>query len=130
MATIIAKLAVAAVAASAFTAAAVAADLKSAAVVKPLQGLGFEVGSKRAIAYYKPANGVCNLTVVMAEQPADEGKAAAPASRVSLPVSWGKTARVDTAEGKAVEFACSTDGAALTVKAVEQVAWTPKAPKG
>lgn len=130
MAKIITKLALSVFAATAFAGVAGAAELSAPAVLKPIKGVSFDVGSKHAMTYYKSAGGICNLTMVMAERPNDDGMPIATASRVSVPVLPGKTARVDTAEGKALEFACAVGGASMTVKAVEQVAWTPKASKG
>lgn len=104
-----------------------AAELTAPAVLKPVKGVSFDIGSKHAMTYYKPAGGICNLTLVMAERPNEDGTVASTASRISVPVLPGKTARIDTAEGKALEFACKVGGSEMTVKSVEQVAWTPKA---
>ena len=128
--TIKAKLSGAAFALSILAGSAAAAELTAPASVKPIQGLSFEIGSKQAVTYFEPVVGICNLTLVLADRPNDDGSVRATASRVSVAVMPGRTARIDTAEGKALEFACKVGATEMTVKAVEQVAWTPKAPKG
>ena len=74
------------------------------AVMAPVKGVSFDVGSKRAVTYYKPAGGICNLTLLLAERAGDD-VVPASASRVTVPVLPGKSARFDTAE--------TTTGAAL-----------------
>ena len=96
-------------------------------LMKPAKGLSFDVGAKRAVTYYQPAGGICNLTLLMSDKIGEEGSVpAAAASRVTVPVLPGKAARIDTAEGKSLEFQCVTGGQSMTVKALEQVAWTPR----
>ena len=130
MAKIITKLALAAVVVAGASVAAGAAELNAHAVLKPVQGLTFDIGSKHAVTYYKPAAGICDLTLVMADRPNDDGTVATVASRLSVSVQPGKTARIDTAEGKSLEFGCAVGGTEMTVNTVKQVAWTPKATKG
>ena len=88
---------------------------------KPLQGVSFDVGSMRAVSYYLAEGGICNLTVLMADgRELDTVKGAA--TRVTIPVIPAKTARIDTAEGKTLEFKCAPSATAMTVKLLEQVA--------
>lgn len=95
--------------------------------MKPAKGLSFDVGAKRAVTYFKSAGGICNLTLLMSDRVDDSGVVpTAAASRVTVPVLPGKAARIDTAEGKSLEFQCVTGGQQMTVKALEQVAWTPR----
>ncbi len=90
-------------------------------------GISFDVGSKRAVSYYLAEGGICNLTVLMSDSnAADEVKGAA--TRITIPVMLAKTARIDTAEGKTIEFRCNPSASAVTVKVLDQVAFA--APKG
>lgn len=104
-----------------------AAKADGAVVMQPAKGLSFDVGAKRAVTYFKPAGGICNLTVLMSDRMGEDSAIpAASASRVTVAVFPAKTARIDTAEGKSLEFQCATGGQSMTVKALEQVAWTPR----
>jgi len=94
--------------------------------MKPQHGVSFDVGSKRAVSYYLAKGGLCNLTVLMA----DGGETAdikGAATRVTIPVIPTRAARIDTAEGKTLEFTCAPSASAMSVKVFEQVAFA--APK-
>ena len=52
------------------------------AVMARVKGVSFDVGSKRAVTYYKPAGGICNLTLLLAERAGDD-VVPASASRVT-----------------------------------------------
>ena len=93
------------------------------AVMAPVKGVSFDVGSKRAVTYYKPAGGICNLTLLLAERAGDD-VVPASASRFTLPVLPGKSARVDTAEGKSLEFGCKVGATAMSVTTLDRVAWS------
>lgn len=116
-----------AVCAAFLVAGSMAAKADGAVALKPIKGLSFDVGGKRAVAYYKPADGICNLTMLMSDRITDEGAIpTTAASRVNVSVYPGKTARIDTAEGKSLEFRCTSGAKVMTVKPLEQVAWTPR----
>lgn len=103
------------------SAASAMADEATGLNMVPRHGVSFDVGSKRAISYFLNKGGLCNLTVLMAEPAAlDEVKGAA--TRMTIPVIPAKTARIDTAEGKTLEFRCAPAAAAMTVRVLEQVA--------
>lgn len=98
-----------------------------AVALKPIRGQSFDVGNKRAVTYFKAADGICNLTLLMSDRLGDDGAIpATAASRVNVAVAPGKTARIDTAEGKSLEFRCTAGAKVMTVKPLEQVAWTPR----
>ena len=91
------------------------------AKMTPRHGISFDVGSKRAISYFLGEGGICNLTVLMADASAvDDVKGAA--TRVTMPVIPTRAARIDTAEGKTLEFKCAPAAAAMSVRVLEQVA--------
>ena len=87
--------------------------------------MSFNVGSKRAVGYYLAEGGICNLTVLMADNGVnDEVKGAA--TRVSIPVIPKKSARIDTAEGKTLEFTCAPSAQGMTVSMLEKVAYVSR----
>src|SRR5262249_17783100 len=95
-----------AVQADAVSNAAAAGEGYKVATLQPTRGMSFDVGSKRAISYFLAKDGNCRLTVLLADTTdGDGGLGTAPATRVQLRIGPGETARVDTAEGKALEFA-------------------------
>jgi hypothetical protein len=97
------------------------ADEAKGLKMTPRHGVSFDVGSKRAVSYYLAKGGICNLTVLMADsRELDTVKGAA--TRVTIPVIPAMTARIDTAEGKTLEFKCAPSATAMTVKLLEQVA--------
>lgn len=89
--------------------------------LKPHHGVSFDVGSKRAVSYYLAEGGVCSLTVLMADSNAD-GEIKGAATRVTIPVIPTRAARIDTAEGKTLEFKCAPSAQAMSVKVLDQVA--------
>jgi len=88
----------------------------------PAKGVSFDVGAERGVSYFVADNGACNLVVLLA----DAGEADLPsvksASRVSVSVAPGKSARIDTTSGKTLLFGCQTGASGMTVHAADQVA--------
>ncbi|MGD9783710.1 MAG: hypothetical protein AB7E80_04720 [Hyphomicrobiaceae bacterium] len=104
--------------------AAEAGALDQAGVLKmtPRHGVSFDVGSKRAISYYLGEGGICKLTVLVTDKAVlDEIQGAA--MRVTIPVIPTRTARVDTAEGKTLEFKCAPSASAMSVSVLDRVAY-------
>jgi hypothetical protein len=98
---------------------------QAAATFRPAQGISFDVGSKRAVGYYTVANGQCNLTLVLSEAPDADGLARGSAARFKVAVHAGSSARVDTVEGKSLEFGCQPEAAKMNVRTLEQLAAVP-----
>lgn len=97
------------------------ADEATGLKMMPRHGISFDVGAKRAISYYLAEGGICNLTVLMADSNSlDEVKGAA--TRMSIPVIPTKKARIDTAEGKTLEFQCAPSASAMSIRVLDQVA--------
>jgi len=90
--------------------------------MKPVHGISFDVGSKRAVSYFQNDRGLCNLTLMVAEAMNGDEEPSDTAARFEVKIDAGKTARFDTAEGKSLEFACTADAQAMSVKAVDKVA--------
>lgn len=93
----------------------------------PLKGVSFDVGAKHAVGYFVGQNGACAVTLVVADVLTDENAVPAAGARVSVSVADGKSVRLDTAMGKSLDFACTANATAMTVRPVAQVAWV--APK-
>jgi hypothetical protein len=73
------------------------------------------VGKKQAIGYFLNENGLCRVTVMVGDafNGVDASDAAAVRFQVALGV--GARARMDTAEGNSLEFACREHAQILTV---------------
>jgi hypothetical protein len=94
----------------------------AAETVKPLQGVSFDIGTKHAVSYFSSESGQCRLTVLIADaMKGDEVPTDAPV-RFDVAVDGGKDARLDTAEGKSLQFTCAPDSQAMIVDEIEQVA--------
>jgi len=92
---------------------------------KPLQGVSLHLGSKHAIAYYVKGDDVCQLTLVVGEEPLGEDIPAVTPARFSAAIEAGREARFDTGSGTQLQFSCAGDAAAMTVEPLSQVAYTP-----
>ena len=94
--------------------------------MKPLYAVSFDVGRKHVLSYFLSKNGLCELTMMVTDRPdeasdGDEIPTLATA-RFKAAIDGGKTARLDTPEGKSLEYACTTDAHAMSVMQMNQVA--------
>jgi hypothetical protein len=96
----------------------------TAKTFKPLHGISLHVGSKHAVGYFVPTNGVCELTLVVGEEPAENIPVVTP-TRFRASVKAGQHARFDTGEGKELAFHCAQSATAMTVQTMQQTAYTP-----
>ena len=99
----------------------------STTTFKPLQGVSLHLGSKHAIGYFLKGDDVCQLTLVVGEEPLGEDIPAVTPARFSAAIEAGRSARFDTGSGTVLEFGCAPAAAAMTVETLKQVAYT--APK-
>ena len=122
------KIIAAATAAALLAAGAVSASAENVRhlTLTPGKGVSFYMGSKHGITLFKPAEGACDLTVTIAENPDQEGMAGATASRVKMSVVPGKPARVETAEGQALVFSCNKDALSMDLNMPADFKYTPK----
>jgi hypothetical protein len=90
--------------------------------MKPMQGISFDVGTKHAVSYFLSDNGVCKLTLMVAEAHYGDAVPALTAARFEVGIEAGKTARLDTAQGKSLVFTCQAGSQTMSVKAADQVA--------
>lgn len=99
-------------------------------VLAPLKAGRFDVGSKKALAYYQSDKNSCKVTVILA-QPFDENSdythATNEAVRFNTTVAGGTSTRVETAVGPALALWCSPTAATLFVQPVDRVAYVAPA---
>jgi hypothetical protein len=94
--------------------------------MRHLQAISFDVGRKHVISYFLSKNGLCDLTVLVTDR-SDEVFSgdeipALNTVRFKATIGGGKSAHVDTAEGKSLEYACAVGAQAMSVRQVNQVA--------
>jgi hypothetical protein len=100
-----------------------AANPASPLTMKPLQGVSFDIGTKRAVSYFLSDNDACKLTLTLAEVVQDDAVNGLTAARMTVPVEVGKVAHFDTAEGKSLEFKCQAGAQAMSVNVLNRVAY-------
>jgi hypothetical protein len=99
-----------------------AADTSNSHVFKAARGVSLDVGSKKIAGYYLSNDGVCDVTLMVADLPDADGNVSAHVSRINVPVKAGSNARVYTSEGKALSLTCSTGTKLMTVRHLEETA--------
>lgn len=103
--------------------ASLAADASTMLTMKPLAGLSFDVGSKRAVSYFTSEKGKCKVVVTMADEPRwDEEVATLTSTRFEAAVPGGKVARLGLGDGGAIEFKCALDAETMSVHGAKQLA--------
>jgi hypothetical protein len=101
-----------------------AAEDNMVRTVKPYQGIMLDVGSKQLGGYFSQADGRCKLNVIVADAyREDSAPSAASSMRVQLTVDVDKPARLDTAEGKLVQFDCLNGAQAMKATVLDRVAY-------
>lgn len=78
--------------------------------------LDLTVGTKQALGYFHTEKGVCNLTIMVAEAFNAVEVSNSAAVRFQVALGAGSTARMDTAEGKSLEFACQAQAQEMIVR--------------
>jgi len=104
-----------------------AAQSWSPMTVKPLMSVSLYAGPKHIVGYFLSADNRCKLTLMIAERSDEEKDAssAAQASRIQVAVDVGAAARLDTGEGKALQFLCEQGAQAMTASSVDRIAFYP-----
>ena len=93
---------------------------------KPLHGISLHVGSKHAVGYFQPVSGVCQLTLVVGEEPGEDAISAVTPTRFRASVKAGQHVRFDTGEGKELAFYCAQSASAMSVQTMQQIAYTAR----
>jgi hypothetical protein len=94
--------------------------------VKPLKGITFSVGSKRAVGYYTSDEHACRLTLMLSDAYTGNEKSFSEPVRVNLTIGEGASGSVDALEGSAV-FRCAPGATAMTMQLVQRVAYNAAA---
>ena len=100
-----------------------AADPALPLTMKPLQGVSFDIGTKRAVSYFLSDGNSCKLTLMLAEVVHGDEVSGLTATRVTVAIEAGKAAQLDTAEGKTLEFKCQGWAHVMSVDASNQVTY-------
>jgi hypothetical protein len=101
----------------------VAAENANVRTVKPYQGIMLDVGSRQLGGYFSQADGRCKLNVIVADAyREDRTPSAETTMRVQMTVDVDKPARLDTAEGKLVQFDCLNGAQAMKATVLDRVA--------
>lgn len=95
-------------------------------IIRPLYAVSFDVGREHVLSYFESKNGRCDLTVMVTYRPDEvrEGNEMPRLTtvRFNAKVDGGKTAQLDSAQGKALEYACAMDAQGMGVRIVKQLA--------
>jgi hypothetical protein len=91
--------------------------------MKPLQGVSFDIGTKRAVSYFLRDGNSCKLTLMLAEVGHGDEVNGLTATRVMVAIEAGKAAHLDTVEGKTLEFKCQGGAHVMSVQASNQVTY-------
>ena len=92
---------------------------RTSADERPLQGVSFDIGTKRAVSYFLSDDHACKLTLMLAELVNDDESNGLAATRVTVAVEVDKAAHLDTAEGKSLEFKCQPGGQEMSIDVIE-----------
>jgi len=83
-------------------------------------------GPEHIVSYFLSTDNQCKLTPMIAERSDDEkDSSSAQVSRIQVAVDVGATARLDTEEGRALQFACEAGAQAMTASSVDRIARYP-----
>ncbi|HEY8031471.1 MAG TPA: hypothetical protein VIF02_03570 [Methylocella sp.] len=88
--------------------------------MRPLQGVSFDIGTKRAVSYFLSDGNSCKLTLMLAEIVHDGEVNGLTATRVRVAIEAGKAAQLDSVEGKTLEFKCHSGAHVMSVAASNQ----------
>ncbi|MGE0053610.1 MAG: hypothetical protein AB7S74_05310 [Hyphomicrobium sp.] len=105
----------------------VRADAESAGVkiLGENKGASFDVGTKKAIAYYAKENGGCGVTVMVSETYSEQIPYHLATVRFTSNVAAGTTAQLDTSDGATLSLSCAKNASNLLVENIERVAYVP-----
>ena len=82
----------------------------------PLMAKSLDVGSKHIVSYFLNADGLCKLTMMIADAMGDEtDEPSAQILRLRLTVEPGRAALVDTTDGRLLQVGCEP-GASRNVR--------------
>ena len=92
---------------------------------RPIQGISYELGSKRAIGYFTRESGECQVTMMIAEAVDPDVATPSSAARLRLALRPGQAAGLDSDEGTSIDLTCGEAAETLTVR---RSTWTENDP--
>jgi hypothetical protein len=107
------------------TEALMAEDANGVRLMKPLQGVFFNAGQKRAVGYFYDQENHCKLVVTVAETASSDDSEMFAVLRHEASIKAGGLARFDVSEGQTFEFTCAVDAQTMSMKAAERIATGP-----
>lgn len=99
-----------------------AADPASPLIMKAMQGVSFDIGTKRVVSYFLSDGNTCKLTLMLAEVVNGDIRGLT-AARMTVAVEADKTAHLDTAEGKSLEFKCQDGAQTMRIEVLNRTAY-------
>ena len=97
-----------------------AADPASPLTMKPLQGVSFDIGTKRAVSYFLSDGDTCKLTLMLAEVVFGDEVKGLTVTRMTVAVEADKAVHLDTAEGKSLELKCQAGAQVMSINVSNQ----------
>jgi hypothetical protein len=97
-----------------------ATDPASPLTMKPLQGVSFDIGTKRAVSYFLSDGDTCKLTLMLAEVVYGDEVNGLTVTRMTVAVEADKAVHLDTAEGKSLEFKCQAGAQVMSINVSNQ----------
>jgi hypothetical protein len=97
-------------------------DPSVVATFRPIEGISYELGSKRAVGYFEPRNGKrlvtfkCLVTLMIAEKVDPDQARPSSAARLSLAMLPGQSAALASEEGTSMEITCGAGAETVAVK--------------
>jgi hypothetical protein len=98
-----------------------AEELSTVQIMKPLHGISFDVGAKRAVSYFLSENGKCKLVLTIAETPNWDRDSGFTVTRFEADVAGGNATRFNPSEGRSLEFACQIHAQSMSVTPIDRV---------
>jgi len=90
---------------------------------KPMHAISVQAGTKHGVGYFETVSGVCELTLVVGEQPKAEEVLDITPARFRASVRAGQRVRFDTGEGQELAFYCGPAAGAMSVETLQQTAY-------
>ena len=100
-----------------------ATDSASPLTMKPLQGVSFDIGTKRAVSYFLSDGDTCKLTLMLAEVVYGDEVNGLAVTRMTVAVEVDKAVHLDTAEGKSLEFKCQAGAQVMSIEMLKRAAY-------
>jgi hypothetical protein len=85
-------------------------------VYRAAQAISYELGSKRAVGYFLTRDGMCQLTLMIAEATDPDLAPPPSAARLSVAIQPGQSAALASAEGGSMLLTCGSGAETMLVK--------------